>query len=162
MSSISLVTPNPRALDSLSAGQLTHWLDSQPSDATDQECPMIDVSTGEGAVVAEALALLEGTAGERLLAPGLRLPAWAWVNALAHRPPGQLHAILDMAVGPADDRWEIAVSHIADRLASLSPPRATEVQARVLLPWELATLTPGEASPDPDDLVSVVDRYLRR
>jgi hypothetical protein len=123
---------------------------------------MIDVSTGEGAVVAEALALLEGTAGERLLVPGLRVPDWAWVNALAHRPPGQLRAVLDMAVGPADDGWEIAVSHIADRLASISPLRAAEVQARVLLPWELDMLTPGAASPDPDDLVCVVDRYLRR
>jgi hypothetical protein len=121
---------------------------------------MIDVSTGESSVVAEAQALLDGTAGERLLVPGLRLPAWAWVNALAHRPPGQLHAAVDMAVGPADDRWEVAASHIADRLASMSPLRAAELQERVLLPWELDMLTPGGAALDPDDLVSVVDRYL--
>jgi hypothetical protein len=113
-----------------------------------------------GDVGAEARALLDGTAGLGLLVPGVPLPSWAWLNALAHRPPERLYEVLEMAVGPGDDRWATAVTAIAERLGALDPRRATEIQAALLVPWELEALTRDRRFVDPEVVIADFEQRL--
>ncbi|MGH9060319.1 MAG: hypothetical protein ACRDZY_12515, partial [Acidimicrobiales bacterium] len=51
--------------------------------------PMV-ASGAETATVAEACAVVQGRAAETYQAVNHPVPRWAWLNALAHRPPEQL------------------------------------------------------------------------
>jgi hypothetical protein len=107
------------------------------------------------AAVAEAAALLEGRAADAYESRRLPIPYWAWVNALAHRPPS---AFRSLATAYSLGRWTQATIEIADELDRVAPAQALAIQASVLQPAELDAHSQG--ADRADVLVRVVRRHV--
>lgn len=108
-----------------------------------------------GAVYAEARAVLDGHAASTYADKGLAIPNWAWMNALAHRPPSELQALPAEFVG---EKWFGATVEIAVELSRLEVAEASSIQSAVFLPAELQALDHREVAPDA--IVRAVRREL--
>lgn len=114
-----------------------------------------DPESGVSGVVAEASAILLGRAADAYVCEGWTLPYWAWLNALAHRPPSALRAVATAYPWGSLTAKTIA---IADQLDLVSPEQASAIQAGLLVPAELAALS--RAGGRPDDLVRRVRGHV--
>lgn len=68
------------------------------------------------AVVDVACTLLCGRTADAYVAEGRAVPYWAWVNALARRPPAE---VLSLAIARPDEPWSratVAITAAPDRL----------------------------------------------
>jgi hypothetical protein len=113
-------------------------------------------------VADECEAFLAGRYVELTRAMGWRVPAWAWLNDLAHGSP---RVVRRLAAGRRSrgrrSRWTAIVDELA---ATVVPPGAddaavADLQRDVLVPLELAVAESGEPA-TPADLAAVVDREL--
>jgi hypothetical protein len=75
----------------------------------------------DATVVGEAYAILEGRVLDKLWAAGVPIPAWAWLNALAHRPIGEIGDLIGVACDQPGDRWADTVVGIAVELSRTEP-----------------------------------------
>lgn len=103
-------------------------------------------SAGAPGVVAEASALLRGRAAGAYACQGRPVPYWAWLNALAHRPPSAFRAV---ATAYPSKTFTGATIAIADELDNVTHDQALTIQAEVLAPAELEALAHGGGSPGP-------------
>ena len=105
----------------------------------------------EDSVAFASLRLLRGDAVGLFNELGQGVPAWAWVNMLAHSRPGELASIKR----PHRFGWEVVVAHLATELLNAGqgcPEVVGLVQRAALVPLELALLggevtepvTPGQ------------------
>ncbi len=92
-------------------------------------------------IAAEVAAFLSGTSANRLAAGGDPVPAWAWLNRVAHRSPEDL---VEMAEGvpPAGGEPDGAtaaalIAAAVVRRAGGGPTAIRAVQSRRLVPLEL-------------------------
>lgn len=108
-----------------------------------------------GAVHAEARAVLDGRAADAYAKNGEPVPYWAWLNALAHRPPSDIQAL---AIEFQGEEWFGATVEIAAELSRVGPGEAPPVQSVVFLPAELEALACRE--PSPDAIVRAVRREI--
>lgn len=113
------------------------------------------VTASGAAAVAEAAALLDGRAADAYESRGLPIPCWAWLNALAHRPPS---AFRSLATAYSWGGWTQATIEIADELDRVDPEQAVAIQTEVLKPAELDAHSKGEVRADV--LVRVVRRHV--
>lgn len=131
-----------------------HW--------TDRQDDQLDVS--DSWLVEQCAAFLNGTYRELLIRRGAAVPAWAWVNALAH---GDEEEVRGRAAGPtAHDSCESYVARLARhtlvkmRIEGVS---LKEVQNSVLVPLELALVTRvGATTPEHLTLSRAVAHELLR
>jgi hypothetical protein len=108
----------------------------EPEEATPTAVPV---------VVAECEAFLDGSYSDYLVVHGRAVPAWAWLNKIAHGDDEHLGRVAagDDPLVPAD--WRVTLSLLARRATE-------EVQRNVLVPLELELieadlrpdLTPGQ------------------
>jgi hypothetical protein len=86
------------------------------------------------------------------------IPAWAWLNALAHRPADEIGDLIGVACEQPEDRWADALVDIALDLAHLAAGQAASIQTDLFVPAELEALA-GRHPPDgPGHLVRAVRR----
>lgn len=125
--------------------------------------PLIPLGMAAGPdeeVVAQACAVVEGRALEQRWGDGQPIPAWVWLNALAHRPLGDLGDLVGMACDQPDDAWAGAVIDVALYLSQTDEVDAARIQAELLVPAELDALA-GQCPPDsPGRLARAVRRLL--
>jgi hypothetical protein len=111
-------------------------------------------------IVAEAVALVEGRVLDRMWSDGQPIPAWVWMNALAHRPTGEVGDLIGVAYDQPGDPWADAVVDIALYLTEIIDAEAARIQAELFAPAELEVLS-GRSPPDcPGRLVRAVRRRL--
>jgi hypothetical protein len=111
-------------------------------------------------IVDEACAVLEGRVVDQLWAKGSPIPAWAWLNALAHRPAGEIGDLVGVACDQPGDRWADAVVDIALDLSQVAATEAAKLQSQLFAPVELEALA-GRSVPDsPSQLVRALRRRL--
>jgi hypothetical protein len=114
----------------------------------------------EVTIAEEARAVLEGRVVDQLWAKGRSIPAWAWLNALAHRPASEIGDLIAVACDRPGDPWADAVVDIALDLSQLGATEAAKIQSQLLASAELET-PPGISDPDsPSQLVRAVRRRL--
>lgn len=93
----------------------------------------------------ECDAFLAGEWAEYLAACGEPVPAWAWLNRVAHGRVGELRALTrapGWGYAPLDE-WDRLRACVADTLFQRSRPASTDVaglQRSVLVPLELVLL----------------------
>jgi hypothetical protein len=93
-------------------------------------------------LVAECEAFLAGRYAEHLEARRLRVPAWAWVNLLAHGTVGELEAARHVTAddGSPSAQWRAARAFLAREVleaAAAADTTLADVQRRLLVPLEL-------------------------
>lgn len=118
----------------------------------------------EEAFVVECERFLEGRFAEHLATSGGPVPAWAWLNLLAHGSEERLRIMscirIDPTTGPS---WGRALARLADEvLAEADRERSLlTVQLSVLVPLELYLVArPEMAALGPDELVARVRAAL--
>lgn len=107
----------------------------------------------------EAQALVEGRAVDRLCAAGIPVPAWAWLNALAHRPATGIDEVVALAVALEADH---PIRSLACAMSQLRNARdeIIEFQRGVLVTAELHALSEGSTTDQVDAALRVVRRHL--
>lgn len=111
-------------------------------------------------IVAAAIALVDGRVLDRIWSDGQPIPAWVWMNALAHRPAGEVGDLIGMACDHPGDPWADAVVDIALYLSDTTDAEAARIQAELFLPAELAVLSTRSPPDGPGPLVRAVRRRL--
>lgn len=114
----------------------------------------------DATVVGEAEVVLEGRVVDELWAAGVPIPAWAWLNALAHRPMSEIGDLIGVACDQPGDRWADALVDIALDLGRTGFAEAAVIQADLLLPAELELLAGREQPDGPGQLARAVRRRL--
>ena len=118
------------------------------------------ISDDPAAVCVEARALVEGRVVDDLWTEDQPIPAWVWLNALAHRPVAELGELVGVACDRSGGRWPDAVIDIAWYFSRIPGDRTAQIQAEVFVPAELEALA-GRSPPDgPGRLVRAVRRRL--
>ena len=112
----------------------------------------------EAAIVEEAHAIIEGRMVDQLWAQGRPIPAWAWLNALAHRPADKVGDLIGVACDQPADRWADALVDIAIDLGQIAAAQAASIQTDLFVPAELEALAGRDLPPDPGQLVRAVRR----
>lgn len=112
-------------------------------------------------VVAEAAAVLEGRSALQGVSSGQPLSVWAWVNALAHRPPDDLAETVEALTArrQGSSGWAQAASEIGRTLSQAAPREVAAVQAELLVPLELQLLA-GIPPPEPQPLADAIHRRV--
>ncbi|HTZ08395.1 MAG TPA: hypothetical protein VMB72_04940 [Acidimicrobiales bacterium] len=129
-----------------------------------------EASSAERLVVEECSAFLAGRYADLVDGAGRPLPAWVWLNALAH---GSHHELAALAAQPPhwqadsghDATWQRAVSFLAHEIRCVARQEGIEVgqlQARVLVPLELAMMKESVRSVAPSTFVGAVMEVLHR
>jgi hypothetical protein len=90
--------------------------------------------------VEEARAIIEGRVVDQLWAQGRPIPAWAWLNALAHRPADEVGDLIGVACDQPEDGWADALVDIALDLGQMAAAQAAGIQTELFVPAELETL----------------------
>jgi hypothetical protein len=126
----------------------------------DGDDPYTPVAEVQAAVVAEARAVIEGRVVDKLWAQGRPIPRWAWLNALAHRPAGEVGDLIGVACDQPGDGWADALVDIALDLSQTSETEAAKIQAELFVPAELTALAEKTPPDDPSQLVRAVRRRL--
>jgi len=67
-----------------------HWRSKARNGVSPGDVDATSATGLEAAAVSEACAIIEGRVLDQLRGKGHPVPPWAWLNALAHRPPDQL------------------------------------------------------------------------
>jgi hypothetical protein len=116
----------------------------------------------EAVMAAEACAVVEGRVVDQLWAQGRPIPGWAWLNALAHRPVGEIGDLVGLACDQPEVAWADAVVDIALALNRITEVEAAQIQAELFLPAELREHVEGFPLEGPDQLVRMVRRRLAR
>jgi len=118
----------------------------------------------EKALVRECERFLEGRFAEHLVIAGIPVPAWAWLNILAHGTPARLQIV---AGAPADGTsgrgWRRALAKLADEVFAAAEREGSleAVQRGILVPLELyLAARPEMAGLGPDELVARVRAAL--
>lgn len=93
-------------------------------------------------LIADCEAFLAGRYAEHLEARGRRVPAWAWVNLLAHGTGDELAAARHLVQDGTDPRsqWRAARAFLAREVLEAAVAAGTtldDLQRRVLIPLEL-------------------------
>lgn len=133
------------------------WPDEDPDPADPREARLVD----------ECTAFLTGGYPWMLLHEGNPVPAWAWVNLLAHASEPVLTA-LTAGGWPrvrAPEVWKSAVSRLAGQCLDLAARLDVELhdlQVTVLVPLELALIAEGVENLGPSRLVERVESALIR
>ena len=121
---------------------------------------------GDGILVTECEAYLNGTLAEYWDEMGVVVPVWAWTNLLAHGSEG---LIGESVLRPHRSRraarsWRTARSFLASEVLDLTDAQftLTDLQASVLIPLELEMAARSEVSRwTPRRWVETVDRAIR-
>ncbi|HEY3810078.1 MAG TPA: hypothetical protein VGL49_01495 [Acidimicrobiales bacterium] len=122
--------------------------------------PLPGVTPEEAAaVVAEATAVVEGRAADLYRAQRRPVPPWAWLNAVAHRPPERPGTAASPA-DTSDDAWATAAAGIAACLLDAGPERAARVQTTLLVTLELEALRRPGWPTRPGAVLSATQRLL--
>lgn len=87
------------------------------------------------------------------------MPPWAWLNALAHRPPDQLRNLTGVGCDQLGEAWADAAIVIVAELRQVGEAAIAEIGATVFIPLELEALA-GRDITEPSQLVRVVRRRL--
>lgn len=115
-----------------------------------------------GELVEECEAFLAGTYGAYLQSRGRPVPAWAWINRLAHAKRDDLEALA--AERARGSNPQALLSCIAGRLLSVVDHRDVSLetlQCRKLIPLELfLAATAGPAPLTDDDLARMITAGL--
>lgn len=100
-------------------------------------------SPEEARLVHECEAFLSGRLAEELEDRQQPVPAWAWMNMLAHGTPRQLRSMAYEGLGGAFttvDAWERGLCFLAREVLAMAEERGCtveELQRRALVPLEL-------------------------
>lgn len=109
-------------------------------------------------MVEECEAFFAGTFVELCEERATPVPAWAWMNLLAHGTEDQLS--VGITQHPSAGRWRHARAFLAGELLDVTDggrPRLPEFQHDVLVPLELDVMSrPGADRWQPGQLVSVL------
>ncbi|GEM_PF-1730385 len=126
-----------------------------------------EVAAVRGELIAECAAFLQGQMASRLEHASMVVPAWAWINALAH---GDEAMVAAMAAGASPTRaiphrsWHTAVSYLATEIGVVQAETGAslhDVQRACLVPVEFALFPLSLlASLDPAPVVAEVVRRL--
>jgi hypothetical protein len=110
--------------------------------------------------------LLEGDATESFRELGQSVPAWAYVNALAHSQPDRLTSLKTPPLFVDPGGWDAVVAYLATELLTITHGRLDEVhvmQRAVLVPLELDLLAGQVQVPrSPRQLADLVINALHR
>jgi hypothetical protein len=112
----------------------------------------------EAAVVDEARAIIDGRVVDQLWAQGRPVPAWAWLNALAHRPADEVGDLIGVACDQPADHWADALVDIALDLGQIPAAQAARIQTDLFVPAELEALAGRDPPEGPTQLVRAVRR----
>lgn len=96
-------------------------------------------------LVDEASALLEGRAADLYIERDMPVPYWAWLNALARRPIGEVE---QMAIDLPGEPWSDATIEIAALLTRCGRAEASLIKRELFLPAELRALSQQEGCPE--------------
>jgi hypothetical protein len=118
-------------------------------------------------VAEECESFLSGGYLDRLNDRSVEIPAWAWINLVAHAAPARVEELSMAALGPstmrADHRaWWIVVRAIAERMVVTATESATtieEIQSLTLVPIEFALMSNPVG---PRTTLRVVEQALER
>jgi len=124
----------------------------------------------EELLVQECTAYLVGRYAELVDGEGRRLPAWAWLNPLAH---GSRNDLASLAAQPPHWQgeggnaatWQRAVSYLAHEIWCVVHDEGVglhDLQLRVLVPLELAMLSDPAAVTTPSAFVGAVMEVLHQ
>jgi hypothetical protein len=121
---------------------------------------------GDGVLVTECEAFLDGTLAEYWDERGVDVPVWAWTNLLAH---GSQALIGESVARPTRPRrgarsWRIARSYLAHQILGVTDDRYTvpQLQTSVLIPLELEMAARAEVGHwTPRQWVDTVDSAIR-
>lgn len=114
----------------------------------------------DAGVVEAARAVVEGRVVEQLWEQGGPVPAWVWLNTLAHRRADELADAVAIACNQPGDRWAEALVDIADDLRRIPAAATARIRAELFVPAELETLA-GTSRPDgPSQLVRAVHHHV--
>jgi hypothetical protein len=121
---------------------------------------------GDGVLVTECEAFLDGTLAEYWDERGADVPVWAWTNLLAH---GSATLIGESVARPTRPRrsarsWRIARSYLAHQMLELTDERhpLPALQVSVLVPLELEMAARTEVRHwTPRQWVDAVDSAIR-
>ena len=105
----------------------------------------------DGDIAAQCQAFLAGTSRLWLEAQGRPVPAWAWINQLAHGDQDRIEAAASAA--PRGGSPESLISCLAVRLVQVlgrHPVDLSAIQVRTLLPHESSLITAGAPPPRTD------------
>jgi hypothetical protein len=131
----------------------------QQSSETGKETPDDDIAT-------ECQLFLTGRYAERLDASGRPLPAWVWLNELAHGSPDELSALAGGTTArPHPQVWASAITYLAGELLVLADgdtARLRALQSDVLVPLELRQMRYWFEPLTPPQLVAKVSAALNR
>jgi hypothetical protein len=111
-------------------------------------------------LVAECEEFLKGRLAEQWAKEDRHVPAWAWINVLAHGSASRLETLRDGELGAlraGEPSWNQALSFLASAVigaAQAAGCRIDKLQHDVLVPLELELLT--STAPSPHELVDVV------
>ncbi len=111
-------------------------------------------------VSVEARALVEGRVVDRLWTGDQPVPGWMWLNALAHRPVGELGDLVGLACDRPGDGWVDAVIEIALYFTRTPGAETAQIQAELFVPAELEALAGRSPTDGPGQLVRAVRRRL--
>lgn len=92
---------------------------------------------------------------------GRPIPAWAWLNALAHRPAHEVGDLIGAVCDQAADRWARALVDIAVDLGQIAAAQAAAIRTDLFVPAELEALAGRDSPDDPGQLVRAVRRRAR-
>ena len=120
---------------------------------------------GSERALREAQAILSGRAIEWFEEQHTRVPAWAWVNQLAHATPVRLRQLVTIGHYAHPSSWDCALGASAAEVvtAGASPAGILRLQREALLPLELDLLA-GTAAPPakPSQLTVLIRRILQQ
>jgi hypothetical protein len=115
----------------------------------------------EGAL-REAQAILSGRAVEWFEERNTRIPAWAWVNVLAHATPVRLRQLVAIGHYAHPSSWDCTLGASAAELvtAGCTPVGILRLQREALVPLELDLLAGRTASPSKPSQLTVLIRKV--
>ncbi len=112
------------------------------------------------AVLAESAAIVAGQAAALYRREGRPVPAWAWLNSVAHCPPDRLETLAVLGRRTAGDCWAQAVASIVDDLLTMSDSQVEWTQRRLLVGLELAELQGAGRLGRASEVAAAVHRQL--
>lgn len=120
----------------------------------------------EDNVALASVNLLEGGAVEAFRQSGQSVPAWAYVNSLAHSQADKLTTLKTLPRFLHPDGWDAVVAYLATELLTIAHGRLDEIsfmQRADLVPLELDLLAGDIQEPEtPGQLAELVLNALRR
>jgi hypothetical protein len=123
-------------------------------------------SENTDSVVLASVRMLEGNAAELFRESGQGVPAWAYLNALAHSQADQLTTLTTAPLFLRPGGWDAVVAYLATELLTIAhgrPDQISVIQRAALVPLELGLLAGEVPEPEiPGQLAELVIDALHR